>query len=147
MSSGGLMVAFKVSFESSRLHLHPRTMHMINKPSIYLWRAFLLLLFFLFDFYVCPIIFQSSLSIYFPFKSHLCSFDYYFFLFWIIYKIIIIFQFHYPLIFLHLSYLDFILLIIIFLVFYPYLFKDKMRFKSLFILFFNHIPRYFISFD
>ena len=70
-----------------------------------------------------------------------------FFLFWIIYKIIIIFQFHYPLIFLHLSYLDFILLIIIFLVFYPYLFKDKMRFKSLFILFFNHIPRYFISFD
>jgi hypothetical protein len=43
-----------------------------------------------------------------------------FFLFWIIYKIIIIFQFHYPLIFLHLSYLDFILLIIIFLVFYPY---------------------------
>jgi hypothetical protein len=120
MSSGGLMVAFKVSFESSRLHLHSRTMHMINKPSIYLWRAFLLLLFFLFDFYVYPIIFQSSLSIYFPFKSHLCSFDYYFFLFWIIYKIIIIFQFHYPLIFLHLSYLDFILLIIIFLVFYPY---------------------------
>jgi len=120
MSSSGLMVAFKVSFESSRQHLHPRTMQMINKPSIYLWRAFLLLLFFLLNFYACPIIFQSSFSIYFPFKSHLCSFHYYFFLFWIIYKIIIIFQFHYHLIFLHLSYLDFILLIIIFLVFYPY---------------------------
>jgi len=56
-----------------------------------------------------------------------------FFSLWIIYKIIIIFQFHCPLIFLHLSYLDFGFFLSLSL--------------FLFILFFNHVPRYFISFD